>query len=136
MGRTLLVLCIALAVAASGIAYSANAQSVSASASCAGAISWQSARNAVGRVATIRGNVAGSNYAASSNGSPTFIDLGLRYPNPRRMTIVVWRENRARFGRPESRYLGRTICVHGLVESYRGVAQIEATSPSQIAIAR
>jgi hypothetical protein len=80
--------------------------------------------------------VAGTRYASWSNGSPTFLNLGVDYPSPRRFTVVIWGRNRARFGAPERRYRGRTICVRGFVSTYRGLPQIEATSPSQIAIAR
>jgi hypothetical protein len=89
----------------------------------------------IGRVATIRGRVVGTKYASSSNGSPTFLDVGAAYPSSRRFSVVIWIENRAAFGRPETRYRGHTICVRGRVTSYRGVAEIEASSPSQIALA-
>jgi DNA/RNA endonuclease YhcR with UshA esterase domain len=56
------------------------------------------------------------------------------YPDPRRFTVVIWIENRASFGRPEVRYRGHTICVRRIVESYRGVPEIEARSPSQIRV--
>jgi len=49
---------------------------------------------------------------------------------------VIWIENRARFGAPELRYRGHTVCVRGLVDSYDGIPEIEATSPGQIAVAR
>jgi hypothetical protein len=90
----------------------------------------------IGRVATIRGRVAGTHYASSSNGSPTFLNLGADYPSQRRITVVIWSENRARFGVPEQRYRGRMICVRGFVDTYAGVPEIEATSPSQIFIVR
>jgi hypothetical protein len=108
----------------------------SSSATCRGAIGWQNARSAVGRVATIRGGVAGTRYAAASKGSPTFLNLGVNYPNPRRFTVVIWIENRSAFGRPEVRYRGRQICVRGRVRSYRGVPEIEARSPAQIKVIR
>ena len=104
--------------------------------SCAGALSWQKARNAVGRVATIRGRVAGTRFASSSTGSPTFLNVGVNYPNPRRFTVVIWIENRSAFGRPEVRYRSRNICVRGRVTSYQGVPEIEARSPSQIRVSR
>ena len=89
----------------------------------------------IGRVATVKGRVAGAFFASSSNGSPTFLNLGVDYPNPRRFTVVIWGRYRARFGSPERRYSGRTICVRGLIRNYRGGAQIHATSPAQIAVA-
>jgi hypothetical protein len=106
------------------------------SASCRGAVSWQSARHYVGRYATIKGLVAGTKFASSSNGSPTFLNLGVDYPSSRRVTIVIWNENRWRFGRPEIRYRGHTVCVRGFVDTYGGVPEIEATSTSQIAVVR
>jgi hypothetical protein len=104
-----------------------------ASVSCRGAVSWQRASSMVGRVATVVGRVAGTKYASSSNGSPTFLDIGRPYPNEG-LTVVIWIENRNAFGRPEARYRGRTICVRGLVANYNGGAEIEARAPSQIAI--
>jgi DNA/RNA endonuclease YhcR with UshA esterase domain len=110
--------------------------SVQASLTCRGAASWQRANSLVGRVATIQGHVAGTRYALSSNGSPTFLNLGVNYPNPSRFTILIWVENRGAFGRPEVRYRGRSVCVHGLVQLYHGVPEIVARSTSQIRIMR
>jgi hypothetical protein len=90
----------------------------------------------VGRVATIRGRVAGTRFASSSSGSPTFLNVGVKYPNPRRFTVVIWIENRSAFGRPEVRYRQKSICVRGLVRSYGGVPEIVARSPSQIRVVR
>src|SRR3954471_6212622 len=81
--------------------------------SCAGAISWRQARSAIGRTATVRGRVAGTHFAASSNGQPTFLNIGVDYPDSRRLTVVIWIQDRARFGRPEIRYRGHTVCVRG-----------------------
>ena len=127
-----------VSIVVGGIGGTAGAQTAVqavTSASCAGAVSWQNARRVVGRVATIRGNVAGTYYAVSSTGSPTFLNLGVDYPSPRRVTVVIWQQNRVRFGRPEMRYRGRTICVRGYIGTYAGVPDIEARSPAQIAIA-
>jgi hypothetical protein len=65
-----------------------------------------------------------------------FLDVGRPYPDPARLTIVIWIENRASFGRPEVKYLGRTICVRGLVSDYAGSPEIVASAPSQIKIKR
>jgi DNA/RNA endonuclease YhcR with UshA esterase domain len=90
----------------------------------------------IGKIATISGRVVGTKYASSSFGSPTFLDIGAPYPNRGRFTVVIWLENRANFGSPENRYRGKSICIHGYVSSYRGTPQIEASSPSQIAVVR
>jgi hypothetical protein len=100
--------------------------------SCAGAVSWNTARKHVGRVVTVRGPVVDTYFASSSNGQPTFLNLGARYPDTRRFTVVIWSEHRARFGRPEVRYYRRTVCVRGLVEMYNGAPEIQLASPSRI----
>ena len=130
----LLVLAVTLTVGATA---SAQRQSPSLSSSlCAGAVSWQTAKTVVGRYATVKGRVAGSKFASASNGSPTFLNLGVDYPSAKRFTVVIWMKNRDKFGVPEARYKGHTICVHGYVDSYRGVPEIEATDPSQIFVSR
>lgn len=122
--------------AVSGTSAARPSSPTTSSITCRGAISWQNARSAIGRVATIRGRVAGTRFASSSSGSPTFLNLGVNYPNPRRFTVVIWIENRGSFGRPEVRYRRKNICVRGRVTSYRGVPEIEARSPSQIRVIR
>jgi hypothetical protein len=89
----------------------------------------------IGKIATVKGPVRGTKYASGSNGSPTFLNLGHDYPSPNRVQIVIWIEDRGKFGTPERRYYGRTICVRGLIASYRGVPEIIARSPGQIAVA-
>jgi hypothetical protein len=106
----------------------------SPSLTCKGAVGWQRAASFVGRVATITGRVVGTKYASSSNGSPTFLDVGAAYPSPDRLTVVIWAENRAAFGRPETKYRGRTICVRGLISSYAGASEIVTSTPSQIRV--
>jgi hypothetical protein len=128
----------ALALGAAGTAAAGQNASASASgrlASCAGSIGWQTARQKIGSTATVKGRVAGTKYASYSSGSPTFLNVGVDYPSSRRFVVVIWGTNRGRFGAPENRYKGRMICVRGTITTYGGVAQITATSPTQIFIA-
>lgn len=136
VGPMLAVVLLAVGATAADAHRTAGGAAHLRSASCAGAVSWQNASKMIGRQATIKGPVAGTHYAAASNGSPTFLNLGVDYPSMRRVTVVIWRQNRARFGTPESRYRGRTICVRGFIDTYAGVPDIEATSPSQILVVR
>lgn len=110
-----------------------SASTTGAAGSCVGAISWNRALGLIGRVATVKGRVAGSFFASTSNGSPTFLNLGVDYPSSRRFMVVIWGRDRAKFRSPESTYLGRTICVRGRIRPYQGIAEVFATSPSQIA---
>jgi hypothetical protein len=131
---TLCALALASAIPSAAAATRVASTEAHSSLTCSGAVSWQKARTMVGRVATVQGRVAGTHYAASSNGSPTFLNLGVDYPNPNRFVVLIWSENRAAFGTPEVRYRGRTICVRGLVANYQGVPEIVARTTSQIKI--
>lgn len=89
------------------------------------------AKNHVGEKETVCGHVAGSRYADKSKGQPTFLDLDGRYPHAA-FTILIWGDDRAKFGQPETKYADANVCVSGTISSYRGSPEIVATDPSQI----
>lgn len=98
-------------------------------------ISWEDALGYVGQEVTIVGPVVGTNYAGSSNGSPTFLNIGLPYPDPGRFQVVIWGEDRHRFeSPPEDLYYGQSIAVTGVVKNYKGVGEIIVKRPSQIEV--
>lgn len=123
----LLVLLVAVGVSP-GSAQAAPASESRATAWCSGAVSWQTAARRVGSVVRVKARVASGVFARSSNGRPTFLNLGNAYPNPSRLTVIIWGRNRSRFPRaPEAMFRpGTVVCVQGLVETYRGVAEIES----------
>ena len=85
----------------------------------------------VGETATVCGTVASSRYAASTKGQPTFLNLDKPYPS-HIFTVLIWGENRSKFGAPESEYRGKHICVTGKIAEYRGAAEIVADDPKQL----
>jgi len=91
------------------------------------------AKDHVGENATVCGAVASTRYAASSRGQPTFLNLDQPYPN-QIFTILIWGNDRSKFGRPEVEYRNKRVCVTGTISLYRGVPEIIATVPSQIEI--
>ena len=100
-----------------------------------GSISWNDAKSHIGERVTVYGPVKDSSFLSSSNGQPSYIDIGAVYPDERRVTIVVWGEDRGNFpDAPESMYLGKTICVTGEVYSYENVCYIKVVTPSQIEV--
>ncbi len=102
---------------------------------CTSAITWSEALNHVGEQATVRGPVKGANYASKTKGKPTFLDIGRAYPDPARFTVLIWGDDRAAFAvAPEKAYTGKTICVTGLITSYKGGAEIEVSSPAAITL--
>lgn len=97
------------------------------------AIPWHEARDHIGERITVYGPVVDTYYASGSSGRPTFLNIGNAYPNPNRLTVVIWGTNRGKFAQPpEDYFLGKTVCVTGLVVAHDGVPQIEVTSPDQI----
>jgi len=96
-------------------------------------ISPAEAKDQVGKRVIVCGTVVGSRYASSSRGSPTFLNLDKPYPN-QIFTIVIWGSDRLKFGSPEEIYRNKQVCVSGVVQSFRGVPEIVAHNPEQIAI--
>lgn len=116
------------------VAQSGNGSATAAS--CQGAISWQDASKHVGDRATVEGAVVDAKYASSSNGQPTFLNIGKPYPDPAGFTALIWGSNRGQFSKaPETMYKGKHVCVTGLIETYQGSPEIVVDSPSQIVIA-
>jgi DNA/RNA endonuclease YhcR with UshA esterase domain len=91
------------------------------------------AKDHVGETATVCGNVVSTRYAASTRGQPTFLNLDKPYPN-QIFTIVIWGNNRSKFGKPEVEYREKRICVTGKITEYRGVPQVIADDPAQITV--
>ena len=89
------------------------------------------AKDHIGETQTVCGKVVSARYASRSKGQPTFLNLDQPYRNEV-FTILIWGDNSARFGTPESKYKDEEICVTGKISSYRAVPEVIATEPSQI----
>ncbi len=74
----------------------------------------------IGEQATVCGTISGEHYAASSQGTPTFINFERPYPKAP-FTALVWGRDRAKVGALPS--AGR-MCVKGRIEPYKGSAEI------------
>jgi hypothetical protein len=99
------------------------------------ALSWRDAAAHEGTDCTIEGPVVGTFYADSSNGQPTFLNVGRDYPHSGRFTVVIWGEDRGAFPEPpEDMYAGATIRVTGSIASYEGIPQMMVRSPSDIEV--
>src|SRR5680860_278891 len=64
------------------------------------ALPWSEAMNHVGEHMTVEGPVMGTHYASSSNGQPTFLNIGRDYPDPDRFAVVIWGQDRGNFSTP------------------------------------
>ena len=85
----------------------------------------------VGETATVCGVVASGRYAERTRGRPTFLNLDKPYPE-QVFTILIWGENRAKFGTPEQSLLHKRVFVSGAIREYGGKPEIIASEPRQI----
>ena len=85
----------------------------------------------VGATATVCGPVASARYATHAKGQPTFLNLGKPFPD-QEFTALIWGRQRAAFPYALESLAGQTICVHGVISTYQGKAQIIVSDPSQI----
>lgn len=90
----------------------------------------QSAQH-VGETVSVCGYVASTRYLSSSRSKPTFLNFDKPYPD-QDFTVVIWPEDRQKFGDPETKYLHKGICVTGKITLYRGSPQIVAKTADQI----
>jgi DNA/RNA endonuclease YhcR with UshA esterase domain len=91
----------------------------------------EQAKNHVGENATVCGVVASTHHAASSRGTPTFVNLDKPYPN-QVFTILIWGEDLEKFSPKPSTWEGKRVCATGVIGSYRSSPEIVAKSPGQI----
>jgi hypothetical protein len=89
----------------------------------------------VAKAVTVCGKVGDASYQASTSGRPTFINFDKPYPN-HSFVALIWGENRSRFNPvPEQQFgAGKTVCVSGTVEMYRGKPQIIVRDPGAIKV--
>ena len=83
------------------------------------------------RSSRLIGAVASAKYEADAQSQPKLLDLGKAYPNAA-FNPVVYGENRAKFGTPETSLRGKRLCVTGKISDYHGKAEIVLTDPSQL----
>lgn len=89
------------------------------------------AKDHIGEQATVCGKVASTRYAATSRGKPTFLNLDKPYPS-QVFTVLIWGENREKFGTPEEKYREKQVCVTGKITEYRGTPEVIISDPTQV----
>ena len=91
----------------------------------------EDAERHIGETATVCGVVASAVFEADAQDQPTLLDLG----EPSRhalFTAVIYRDDRSKFGTPETSLSGKRICVTGQISDYRGKPEIVLTDPNQL----
>lgn len=102
-------------------------------------ISWEEASKYIGQTKVVEGTVVDTKYAPTSKGQPTFLNIGKPYPQPGRFTAIIWGSDRRKFivefpPDPETYFLKKRVQVSGLIEEYKGSAEIILRDPSQIKV--
>lgn len=97
---------------------------------CRNAVSWTEAAQNVGRTLVVVGPVANVTTPADVQARQTFINVGNRFPNPNRLTLVAWKDS-FDFKNP-GEMVGKFVCVVGEISNYRGSAQIVLRSVDQL----
>lgn len=88
----------------------------------------------VGEIVEVCGKVASAAHIGAVKGSPTFLNLERPYPD-QPFNVVIWETARALFDKPPERaFDGKSICVTGRVELFRGKPQIVVDDPDQIVL--
>lgn len=92
-------------------------------------VRWDEASNVIGRVAFVSGKIVSVGHSNSMH------FLNFEEQRPGRFTVVIPTAHLSKF-KPnlEALYQGKLVRVRGVVKTYRGRAQIEATDPAQIQV--
>ena len=87
----------------------------------------------VGKTATVCGHIKSSKFLQGSGREPTFLNFADTYPK-HPFTVVIWGDTREQFDYAPETLKGQSICVRGLIETYKSKPQIVVTSPAQITV--
>lgn len=98
-------------------------------------ITAEQAKDYVGKEATVCGVMVSGRFASRSKGRPTFLNLDKPYPQ-QIFTVVIWGDDRAKFGTPETALQDKKICVTGKIQSYQGKIETVVSEVYQIKVAQ
>jgi hypothetical protein len=86
----------------------------------------------IGDSVVVCGKAYGGRHLKSAKNSPTFLNIGAKYPD-QLLTVVIWGDVRKDFtAKPEEDFANKDICITGKVELYKEKSQIEIRNPAQI----
>lgn len=103
--------------------------------SCHNPISWQNVGQHIGSTVSVTGAVMAVAQKEGVRGNPTWIEIGAAFPNPNRLKVVIWIEDKHRLPMVMPDVLdGKIVCITGLVTDYKGVAQIVMRDARQFSL--
>ena len=80
---------------------------------------------------TVCGKVVGTRYLDNSERKITFLNFDKAYPETP-FTAIINGEDRAKFGKPEEKYLNKELCVTGKIIEYNKKPEIVLTELKQV----
>jgi very-short-patch-repair endonuclease len=109
--------------------------SAAAAEACPDAIHWSEALDHMGETITTEGPIKRVTYKPDVNGSPTWLEIGARFPDPNRLTLLIWGGDRPTFEpKITGQIIGDTACVTGEVSEYRGDVQMQLQEAEQLSL--
>jgi hypothetical protein len=88
----------------------------------------------IGDSVKVCGQVYDTYFAGRTESTPTFLNIGAKYPN-QLLTVVIWNDVRKEFEKaPEELFKDKTVCIMGRLELYKEKPQIAIHKSSQIII--
>ena len=88
----------------------------------------------IGDSVKVCGQVYDTYYAIRTENTPTFLNIGAKYPD-QKLTVVIWGEVRKQFDfKPEEFYKEKQVCILGKITEYQKKPQIVIAAINQITI--
>lgn len=87
----------------------------------------------IGDSVIVCGKVDDMRYFESSKNSPTFLNIGGKYPN-QLLTVVIWGDVRKQFKNSPDELKGKQVCFTGRIILYKERPEIIIGQPGQVQV--
>lgn len=105
-------------------------------ASCANAVLWDEARQYAGQTVVVAGPMMKIAQRNDVRGRPMWIDVGAAYPDPNRLSLVIWGDSAKEFAQlSPAPAPGKWMCMVGTITLFDGSPQITLQYGRQLIVA-
>ena len=94
-------------------------------------IKLEEVSNHINDSVTVCGQVNDMRYFESSKNSPTFLNIGGKYPN-QLLTVVIWGDVRKQFKNNPDELKGKQVCITGRIILFKDRPEIVIDKPEQL----
>ncbi|HAO46185.1 MAG TPA: hypothetical protein DCQ97_04625 [Chitinophagaceae bacterium] len=94
-------------------------------------IKLEDVKQHIGDSVTVCGKVEDLRYFESSKNSPTFLNIGGKYPN-QLLTVVIWGDVRKQFKKSPDDLKNKEVCFTGRIILYKDRPEIVIEKPEQL----